>query len=114
MVKNLLIVDDNPSMRRLIRSVVADLTLSIHECDDGAKAMAAYEAYLPEWILMDVEMKEMDGLTATRAITTAHPEAKILIVTKHGNPRLRDKAQAAGASGYVLKEDLLSLRAIIH
>lgn len=114
MVKNLLIVDDNPSMRRLIASVVADLTVSIHECDDGAKAMAAYEAYLPEWILMDVEMKEMDGLTATQAITTAHPEAKVLIVTKYGTPRLRDKAHAAGASGYVLKEDLLAIRAFIH
>lgn len=114
MLKNLLIVEDNPAMRRLIKSVVKDLAVSIHECSDGAEALAAYEKYLPEWILMDVGMKEKDGLTATREIIQLHPEAKILILTKYETIRMREKAQRAGACKYVLKENLLTIREIIH
>ncbi len=114
MLQNILIVEDNLSMRRLIKSVVKDLAENIHECDDGALALAAYEAHCPEWILMDVEMKEKDGFTATREIIKIHPEAKILILTKYSTSRMREEAKQAGACEYVLKENLLSVREIIH
>lgn len=112
MLNNLLIVDDNASMRRLIKSVVEDMAVSIHECKDGSEALAAYERYRPEWVVMDVEMKEMDGITATREITGLHPEAKILILTKYDSGRIREQAEQAGASKFILKEDLLSIREI--
>lgn len=114
MLKNLLIVEDNPSMRRLIKSVVKDLAVSVHECADGTEALAAYEEFFPEWILMDVQMKEKDGFTATREILQLHPEAKILILTKHETKRMREEARRAGACEYVLKENLLTIREIIH
>lgn len=114
MLQNLLIVEDNPSMRRLIKSVVKDLAVNIHECEDGAEALDAYETHHPEWILMDVEMKEKDGFTATREIVEAHPDAKILILTKYGTDRMREEAQKAGASKYVLKENLLAIREMLH
>ena len=112
MLMNLLIVEDNASMRRLIRSVVADLAVNIHECDDGSEALAAYEAYNPEWVVMDVEMKIKDGLTATREIIASHPEANILILTQNGSDRLRKQAEKAGAARFVLKEDLMTIRQI--
>ena len=59
-----LIVDDNSVMRRTIRRVVDDFAAEIIECDDGAKAFSAYQKYLPDWVLMDVEMHEMDGSTS--------------------------------------------------
>ncbi|MBS1796630.1 MAG: response regulator [Acidobacteria bacterium] len=114
MLNNLLIVEDNPSMRRLIKSVVADLAAAVHECADGAEALTAYEKFLPEWVLMDVEMTEKDGFTATREIVAAHPDAKILILTKYGTRRMREEAERAGAREYVLKENLLAIREIIH
>lgn len=73
----------------------------------------AYEKFCPEWVLMDVEMKEKDGFTATREIIRLHPEAKILILTKHKTERMRLEAERAGACQYVLKENLLSIRGII-
>ncbi|MFZ1701920.1 MAG: response regulator transcription factor [Pyrinomonadaceae bacterium] len=112
MVKNLLIVDDNASMRRLIRSVVEDLAESIHERKDGSEALAAYEKHLPEWILMDVEMKEKDGITATREIIDLHPEANILILTRYDSVLIRERAMKAGASIFMLKENLLAIREI--
>lgn len=114
MLENLLIVEDNLSMRRLIKSVVADLALCVHECADGIEALDAYEKFHPEWILMDVEMREKDGLTATREIIEAHPEAKIVIVTKHATKSMREAAKKAGALEYVLKENLLEIRGIIN
>lgn len=113
MLKNLLIVEDNPSMRRLIKSVVKDLAVAVHECKNGNQALAIYDKFLPEWVLMDIEMPEKDGLTATREIIGLHPNAKIMILTKCANVRMRDEARKAGAIEYVLKENLLTIREIM-
>jgi ligand-binding sensor domain-containing protein len=113
LVMSFLIVDDNSVMRRTIRRVVGEFADQIIECDDGAKAFAAYEKHHPDWVLMDVEMNEKDGLTATQEICAAHPEAHIVIVTKHGDAAMSEAAQKAGAFGFVTKENLLELRRII-
>ena len=110
---SLLIVDDNASMRRLIKELVVGLTSSIYECADGVQALEIYERLRPDLILMDIEMVQMDGLTATRQIIAAHPETKIVMVTKYGSERLREAARQAGACGYVLKENLLELRDLL-
>ena len=105
-----LIVDDNFVMRRTIRRIVGEFADEIIECDDGAKAFFAYRDNLPEWVLMDIEMPEMDGLTATREICAAFPQAHIVIVSKHGDAEMREAAKKAGACGYFVKDDLLKLR----
>ena len=108
-----LIVDDNSVMRHAIGRILRDLTDEIIECADGAQALLAYQANLPEWVLMDVEMAEKDGLTATREICAAYPKARIVIVTKYGDSAMREAAARAGACGYVMKENLLELRGIL-
>lgn len=113
MLNNLLIVEDNPPMRRLIRSVVEDLAVNVHECEDGADALAAYEEHRPEWVVMDVEMNRKDGITATREIIEMHPEAKILILTRYDSGSIRKQAMRAGASKFVLKENILLIRETI-
>lgn len=109
----LLIVDDNQQMRRLIRSVVADLAEAITECCDGAFALAAYSENLPDWVLMDIRMQEMDGIMATRQIKASYPEAHVCIVTDYDDKELRQAAYEAGAEGYVVKEDLSRLRHVL-
>lgn len=108
-----LIVDDNRVMRHTIMRVVRDLTDEIIECADGAQAFSAYQANLPEWVLMDIEMTEKDGLTATREICAAYPKARVMIVTNYGDEAMREAAAKAGACGYVMKENLLELRGIL-
>ena len=118
-----LIVEDNAEMRRLLKSIVRDLVESAYECSDGAEALAAYSAHhldgadgadKPDWVLMDIEMKTMDGITATQQILAVHPAAKVIIVTNHDHAEWRAAAQAAGASGYVLKENLFELRGLLQ
>ena len=113
----LLIVDDNQQMRRLIRTVVGDMAEQIAECCDGALALAAYAEQRPDWVLMDIKMEQMDGITATRGIKASFPEAHVCIVTDYDDVDSRQAATAAGAEGYVVKEDLLKLRqvlAVVH
>lgn len=109
----LLIVDDNAEMRRLVRSILRTTCNPIFECDDGAQALEAYQKHLPEWVLMDINMREKDGLTATREICAEFPEAKIVIVTKYNSKVMREAAKSAGATDYVLKENLYELHEIL-
>jgi two-component system chemotaxis response regulator CheY len=109
----LLIVDDHAGMRQLIATIVNDMAERIHECTDGSQALAAYNEYKPDWVLMDIRMNNMDGIAATREIKDAHPDSRIVIVTDYDHPDLRLSAQLAGAYEYVSKQNLLEIRKIL-
>lgn len=109
-----LIVEDNAEMRRLLCSIVRTLAEAAYECGDGAEALAVYAAHHPDWVLMDIEMKVLDGITATAQIIAADPAAKVIIVTNYDHAEWRQAAQAAGACGYVLKENLFELRGLLE
>ena len=100
-------------MRRLLRRMLADLVEEITECRDGVEVLDTYTRCQPDWVLMDIEMAEMDGLSATRQLTALFPEAKVLVVTNYDDRALRSAAQQAGACGYILKDDLLELRGLL-
>ncbi len=106
----ILIVDDSSEMRQMIRSVIADLDSEFCEGADGSEALALYQKYHPDWVLMDLAMHEMDGLTATRQIIAAFPTAKIAIVSNFDDVVLRSAAKKAGAHEYFIKENLIELR----
>jgi CheY-like chemotaxis protein len=113
----LLIVEDNPQMRQMIRAVVADLAEAVAECGDGEEAVAAYAAQQfnhDDRVLMDLQMPGIGGLEATRRIRAAYPDAHVIIVTQYDDPHWRAAATQAGAVGYVLKENLLDLRRLLQ
>jgi CheY-like chemotaxis protein len=109
----ILIVEDNPQMRLLIASMIGEFAETILECSNGAEAVFAYCKHRPDWVLMDIEMKDMNGIAATRQITNSFPDARVVIVTNHDYPELRAAALAAGAREYVLKDNLLRVREIL-
>ena len=108
-----MIVDDNEQMRRLIKSIVNDLVDEIYECEDGGQAVALYAEHRPDWVLMDLRMKEMDGLEATSRITAAFPQARIVMITDYDDSELRDAARRAGAAHYISKRHLVDLRRLL-
>jgi DNA-binding NarL/FixJ family response regulator len=109
-----LIVDDNPQVRELIRTVLAGLADDIHECSDGDEAVAAYRARRPDWVLMDLQMARVNGLEAVRRLLAADPGARVVVVTDYDDAHWRAAATEAGARGYVLKENLLEVRRLLE
>ena len=110
----LLIVEENASVRRLIGAIVANRAYEIHECADGVDALSAYDAHLPDFVLMDMSMKGLDGITATRQIKAAHPAAMVIIVTDYDDAALHEAARSAGACAYVLKENLFEVDRLLE
>jgi CheY-like chemotaxis protein len=108
-----LIVDDSPQVRALIRTVLTDLVDDVHECADGDEAVTAYDAWRPDWVLMDVRMARMGGLEATRRILASDRTARVVIVTDYDDAHWRAAAIEAGACGYVLKDNLLDVRRLL-
>jgi CheY-like chemotaxis protein len=108
-----LIVEDNAGVRRLLRRAIERIATQIWECDDGAEALTVYREHLPEVVLMDVRMRIMDGLTATRQIRKFDPMARVIIVTDCEDEETRVAAREAGASGFAVKQDLTTLEALI-
>ena len=101
-------------MRSLIKSLVKALAPEVTECSDGARALAAYLHHQPDCVLMDIRMPQVDGIAATRQITARFPDACIVMLTDYDDAELREAAQSAGATAYLLKEELLTLPELLN
>ncbi|OIK12489.1 two component transcriptional regulator, LuxR family [Bacillus sp. OV322] len=100
-----LLVDDHEMVRIGVSSYLsmqADIEV-IGEADDGGAAVRLALELRPDIILMDLVMKEMDGIEATRLIIDKWPEAKVIIVTSFLDDEKVYPALEAGASSYMLK-----------
>ena len=109
----ILIAEDNAEVRRMIRKLIEDIDTQILECSNGVEAIEAYEANLPDFVLMDINMQPIDGLTAAKQILRRHPEAKIIIVSQHQDKQTRETALSIGVKAFVGKDDLTPLRELL-
>lgn len=109
-----MIVDDSQSVRRLIKSVLQSEGAEVIECNDGQEALDIFVKNEPDLVLMDLEMKDVDGFEATRQIIAEFPEARILILTSFDDDTIKAAALAAGASGYLLKGDREQIRKLVR
>jgi len=110
----ILVADDHTVIRRGIVGLLnaqPDMEV-IDEAGTGREAVAKAQAVLPDVVLLDVAMPELNGLGATRMIKAQSPGVQVLILTMHDREDYLFQALRAGASGYVLKgadtEDLLA------
>jgi DNA-binding NarL/FixJ family response regulator len=114
-----LVVDDHAILRDGICSLLerqAGIRV-VGQAANGREALEQVSRELPDLVLMDVAMPEMDGITATRFITANYPQIKVLILTQHDNREYIAPLLQAGAAGYVLKrsgghELLLAIRQV--
>ena len=110
----ILVAEDHTVIRRGIVGLLnaqPDMEV-IDEAGTGREAVAKAQAVLPDVVLLDVAMPELNGLGATRMIKGQSPGVQVLILTMHDREDYLFQALRAGASGYVLKgadtEDLLA------
>ncbi|MFD2208381.1 response regulator [Virgibacillus halophilus] len=102
---SILFADDHEMVRIGVASYLsaqADMEV-IAEADDGAEAVEKALQLKPDIILLDLVMKEMDGIEATKHIMAKWPEAKIIIVTSFLDDEKVYPALEAGATSYMLK-----------
>jgi DNA-binding NarL/FixJ family response regulator len=108
MTIRIVLADDQALLRKGFRMILEaedDLEI-VGEAADGADAVRLVELYRPDIVLMDVRMPVLDGIEATRAITTAVPgdETRVLILTTFDLDEYAFSALRAGASGFLLKD----------
>lgn len=110
----LLLVDDNNRIRKMMKSLYSPHFDKVIECDDGNKAVAEFKNELPDWVVMDIKMNEMDGIEATEKIISSYPEAKVIIVSQYNDETTIDAAKKAGAIEFVSKENLYKVIEVIN
>ncbi len=102
----LLLCDDHAMFRQGVRSILdtEDDFRVIGEAATGREAVRYALETRPDVILMDIQMPELDGVAATKAILAEFPEAKVIILTMYRQDRYVFEAIKVGARGYLLKD----------
>jgi CheY-like chemotaxis protein len=102
----LLVVDDDPFIRRLVVTTLQDVTrFTLTEAADGEEALARAEADPPAVVLLDVDMPRLDGIEVCRRLR-ARPDtagATIVILTAAHGEEVQERAEAAGADLFLTK-----------
>jgi two-component system NarL family response regulator len=102
----ILLVDDHQMMRDGLRSILEledDLDV-VGEAGNGYEALELVRMRRPEVIVMDIGMKDLNGIEATRQIMAANPRAKVVALSTHSSEPYVMSMLEAGACGYVLKD----------
>lgn len=108
---NIVIVDDDCLVSGALKTILeihGDITVCALG-SDGKEGISLYREHRPDVLLMDIRMKEMDGLMASETILKEFPEAKILLLTTFSDDEYIIKALKLGAKGYLLKQDYASI-----
>lgn len=108
-----LIIDDNPDIRKMIVRKVCLENDDFVECSDGEDAVSSYAKFLPDYVLMDIQMPKIDGLIATQIIIEKFPNARVIIITDYDTTPFRLAAKRVGASAFVSKENLSEVKEFI-
>ena len=104
MTKTILIVDDALFTRMMLRNILNENGYgAVVEAETGADAIWAYERWKPDLVIMDINMPEMDGMTAVRNILALDPEAKIVICSALGEKQLMLEALEVGVKDFITK-----------
>ncbi|WP_418752214.1 response regulator [Frisingicoccus sp.] len=108
---NIIIVDDDCLVSGALKTILevnGDIQVTAVGAD-GREAIELYRKYRPDVLLMDIRMKEMNGLDAAGEILREFPDAKILLLTTFSDDEYIIKALRLGAKGYLLKQDYASI-----
>jgi len=102
----ILLADDHGLVRAGIRSLLEDMAgvEVIAEAGDGLEAVRLTAQHQPDLVLMDVAMKNVNGLEATAQIRKQFPSVRVLILSMYTNEDYVVQALRAGASGYLVKD----------
>lgn len=116
----ILLVDDHPLVRERLAEIInreADLTVC-GEAEDRHDAIAAIAARHPELVIVDLTLKNSDGLELIKDIRSRWPKVRMLVVSMHDESLYAERVIRAGALGYITKQEatrriLLAIRRVL-
>lgn len=105
MPKTIMMVDDSPSMRMLLRAALTDLGYAVSEAEDGIAALEKFEYENPDLLITDINMPRMDGFGLIEAVRgkPALGSLPILVLTTESSDEKKQRARQAGATGWIVK-----------
>ena len=108
---NILVIDDDVLVASALKTILeTEDSLHVNGIgSDGKDAINLYRKTKPDVLLMDIRMKEMNGLEASEQILSEYPDAKILLLTTFSDDEYIVKALKFGVKGYLLKQDYTSI-----
>jgi DNA-binding NarL/FixJ family response regulator len=103
---DVLLADDHVLIRAGIRALLEVMggVRVVAEASDGREAISLVAKHRPDVVLMDIVMKELNGLEATAQITRDHPHSRVIILSVNSAEEYVLRAMRAGAAGYLLKD----------
>lgn len=107
----ILLVDDDFLITTALKTIL-EADEEIEVCGsgkNGKEAVSLYASLIPDILLMDIRMEEMDGLAASKEILSRYPQARILLLTTFLDDEYIIQALKLGAKGYLLKQDYNSI-----
>jgi two-component system chemotaxis response regulator CheY len=101
----ILTVDDSPSIRQMIKVVLAPLGHTVIEAADGAQGLEKAKSSRPNLVITDLNMPVMNGLEMIRALRAlpAMTGLPIVFLTTESNDSVKQEAKKAGATGWITK-----------
>ena len=104
MSARVLVIDDLPFMRSLLRDLLSEAGFSVvGEAPDGRRGVIAYLRHDPDVVLLDITMPVMDGITALRKIMELDPKARVVMCSSLGEQEMILRAVRLGARDFVVK-----------
>ncbi len=103
--KSILIVDDYPAVRRVIRDIVVALGMKAEEAENGLEAQAVLKTKTFDLVISDLVMPEMDGFELTEALRNSprYRRLPIVIISTHDDAKYIFRALHLGADDYIIK-----------
>ncbi len=113
-----LIVDDDPGVRKVLRRILGGAGYEVEEASDAFKALDSLDANAPDAALLDIKMPGMDGLGLMDNLRQRGLEIPVVVLTGHGDEFTSAQCLEAGAAGYLTKppdraELLLAVRGAV-
>lgn len=104
MSRRVLVVDDAPVVRLLLKSVLEKKGFTVvGEASNGNEALTKYMELMPDVVTMDITMPEADGIEGVKKILSHDPKAKIVMITAIDQRKFLLEAIKAGATDYIVK-----------
>ncbi len=101
---NVLVVDDSLIIRRNLKKMLIEMGCNVvAEASNGQEAVVLYAKHSPDVVTMDITMPIMTGIESLKKIKRNHSDAKVIMITSHGQEELVMEAISSGAKGYILK-----------